>query len=101
MTMDFTIQTDTSLEGKHHCLKCQKAFDEPELITYHACPYCHAKIEEEKATGCQYWFGYLFQKEKSEPIPHECVECEKAVDCMLTNQYDPPAVAEIKKWYAR
>jgi Zn finger protein HypA/HybF involved in hydrogenase expression len=51
------------MEGKHHCLKCKKTFDEPELITYHACPHCHAKIEEEQTTGCQYWFGYLYQKE--------------------------------------
>jgi DNA-directed RNA polymerase subunit RPC12/RpoP len=101
MTTQFMIQTETSIEEKHHCLKCKKAFDEPELITYHACPHCHAKIEEERKTNCQYWYGYLHEKEKNEPIPHECVECEKAVECMLNQQYNSPtAVAEIKKWYS-
>jgi DNA-directed RNA polymerase subunit RPC12/RpoP len=101
MAMQFTVHTEASIEGKHHCLKCKKAFDEPELITYHACPCCHAKIEEERTTGCQYWFGYLNQREKDESIPHECVECEKSVECMLNQQYNSPsAVAEIKKWYS-
>jgi DNA-directed RNA polymerase subunit RPC12/RpoP len=101
MTMDFMIHIETSIEGKHQCLKCKRAFDEPELVTYHACPHCHAKIEEVQKTGCQYWFGYLNQKEKNESIPHECVECDRAVDCMLGQQGNSPtAVAEIKKWYS-
>jgi DNA-directed RNA polymerase subunit RPC12/RpoP len=102
MTTQFIIHTDTSIEEKHHCSKCKKAFDEPELVKYYSCPHCHAKIEEGQKTGCQNWFGYLFQKEKNEPIPQECVECEKAVECMLNQQYNSStAVAEIKKWYSR
>src|SRR4030066_63465 len=79
MTTQFMPQTEISIEEKHHCLKCKKAFDEPELIKYYACPHCHAKIEKEQKTGCQYWFGYLNQKEKNEPIPHECVVVRIAV----------------------
>jgi len=99
--MEFMVQTEISTGEKNHCSKCKKAFDEPQLIKYYACPYCHAKIEEERKIGCQNWFGYLNQKEKSEPIPQECVECGKAVECMLNHQYSSPtAVAEIKKWYS-
>ena len=101
MAMHDKVPTETPIEEKHQCLKCKKAFDEPELVTYHACPHCHAKIEEAQKTGCQYWFGYLNQREKNEPIPNECIECEKAVECMLNQQYNSPvAVAEIKKWYS-
>ena len=101
MTTQFMVHTETSIDEKCHCLKCKKAFDEPELIKYHACPHCHAKIEKEHKTGCQYWFGYLNQKEKNEPIPHECVECQHAGECMLNQQYNSPiGVAAIKKWYS-
>ncbi len=99
--MDFAVYMESTSEGKRLCSKCKKAFNEPEVVSYHACPHCHARIEEEKKTGCQYWFGFLNQREKDQPIPHECVECEKAVECMLNQQYESPdAVAEIKKWYA-
>ncbi len=101
MTTQFVTQTEMPIVEKHQCIKCKKNFSEPELVKYYACPHCHAKIEKEEKTGCQYWFGYLNQKEKNEPIPHECVECEKAVECMLNQQSSSPtAVAEIKKWYS-
>jgi hypothetical protein len=101
MSMEFTVQTEISIEGKHHCTKCKKDFVEPQLVKYYVCPHCHAKIDEERETSCQYWFGYLNQKEKNKPIPQECVECEEAVECMLNKQYNSPtAVAEIKKWYS-
>ena len=95
------VKEETSIGEKHHCSKCKKAFDEPQLIKYYACPHCHAKIEVGKQkTGCQYWFGYLNQRDRNEPIPQDCVECEKAVECMLSQQYQSaPAVAEIRKWY--
>lgn len=95
-------QTRIILNEKHHCSNpsCEKAFDEPKLIQYYACPHCLTKIEEKQKTGCQHWFGYLNQKDKSESIPQECVECEKAVECMLNQYYDSAAaVAEIKKWH--
>lgn len=99
--MEFIAPAEILIERKNYCSKCKKTFDEPELVTYHACPHCHAKIEQEQNTGCQYYFGYLNEKGKNEPIPQECVECEKAVDCMLTQQYNSQvAVAEIKKWYS-
>jgi hypothetical protein len=99
--MQFLVRSEATVEGKHHCSKCEKVFDEPELVSYRACPHCHTKIEEEQRTDCQYWFGYLNQKEKNESIPHECVECQTAVECMLNQQYNSPtAVAGIKKWYS-
>ena len=84
---------------KNHCLKCKKIFDEPKIVQYFACPHCLNKLEEEEKSGCQHWFGFLSQKERKESIPHECVECEKVMDCMLNRQYDSEAMSEIRKWY--
>ena len=86
-------------EKKNHCFKCKKTFDKPKLVQYYACPHCLSKLEEKGKTGCQYWFGFLSQKDKSESIPQECVECEKVMDCMLNRYYESGAVSEIKKWY--
>jgi len=85
---------------KFHCLKCKKAFAEPKLIQYYVCPHCLNKFEEEAKRECQHWFGFLSQKEKSESLPSECIECEKVLECMLTNQNNSAAaVSEMKKWY--
>jgi hypothetical protein len=93
-------QLDFSSEERRCCTKCNKTFDKPKLVQYYACPHCLGKIEENQNNGCQYWFGYLNQREKNEPIPQLCVECEKAVECLLSPHCDTPAaVAEIKKWY--
>jgi hypothetical protein len=54
-------------------------------------------VEETQTKDCQYWFGYLSQKESQEPIPQECVECEKVVECMLKKLNSASAVAEFKK----
>ena len=87
-------------EDKYHCLKCKKPFAEPKLVQYYACPHCLTKVEEKAKTDCQYWFGFLSKKEKSESIPQVCIECEKVMACMLNQIYDSPnPVAEIKKWY--
>ena len=86
---------------KNHCRKCQKNFDKPKLIQYYACPHCLNKLQEEESeTGCQYWFGFLSQKEKTDAIPQECVECKIVMDCLLNRCVDSvAAVKEIKKWY--
>ena len=81
------LQTDSIVE-KHSCPKCDKTYDKPKLIQYYACPHCMTKIEEERKTSCQQWFGYLNQKPKAEPMPKCCVECEKVVECMLNLNYD-------------
>jgi len=102
MTMERMSQSGFSFEGDSRCSKCNRVFEKPKLVQYYACPHCLNKIDEEHrpAGGCQYWFGYLNQKDRSDPVPQECVECKKAVDCMLSQVYDSPtAVAEIKKWY--
>jgi hypothetical protein len=39
--------------------------------------------EKEKETGCPQDFGYLANRPKDTPIPHECLLCQKMVDCML------------------
>jgi DNA-directed RNA polymerase subunit RPC12/RpoP len=88
-----------AVEKKNNCFKCKKTFDNPKLVQYYACPHCLNKVEEKVKTGCQYWFGFLSQKDRSESVPQECVECEKVVDCMLNRYYDSVAVSEIKKWY--
>jgi hypothetical protein len=86
-------------EEKSYCSKCKESFAEPKLIQYYACPHCLNKIEEEAKTGCQQWFGYLSQKDKTEGVPKECVECQKVLECMLNQDSSAVAVSEIKKWY--
>lgn len=55
--------------------------------------------KETTKDGCLHYFGYLREREKGEPIPSECIECKRSVDCMLTNMVSKNAVKEIKKWY--
>ena len=87
-------------DEKFHCLKCKKSFGEPKLVQYYACPHCLSKFEEEEKKDCQRWFGFLSQKEKNEPMPSECIECERVLECMLISQNNSAsAVSEIKKWY--
>lgn len=98
--INLIVQNDEATQEHQRCSNCTKTFEKPELIQYYVCPYCKNKIEEERKMGCQYWFGYLNRKEKNEPMPKDCVECEKVVECMLNRYYNSAAaVAEIKKWY--
>lgn len=89
---------------KHYCCsnpECRKTFDKPKLIKYYVCPHCMTKIEEKenKKEECPYFFGYLNQKNKNKPIPKNCIECGKVLECMLNKNYSQTAVEEIKKWY--
>ncbi len=88
-----------AVEEKNYCSKCKQPFGEPRLVQYFACPHCMAKIEEETKTCCQFYFGFLSQKDKTQSLPTECVECDKVLECMLTQDHSPAAVSEIKKWY--
>jgi len=97
--MELLDQGERVLEEEKRCGKCHATYEKPKLVQYFVCPNCLEKIEEKQVTGCQHWFGYLNQKEKSESIPKSCVECERVVDCMLTQDNSPSAVAAIKKWY--
>lgn len=90
------------VEQKNYCSKCKQPFAEPRLVQYYACPHCMAKVEntiEETKTGCQFYFGFLSQKDKSQSVPVECVECSRVLECMLDRDNSPNAVSEIKKWY--
>ena len=79
---------------------CNHTFEKPKLVQYYVCPFCSTKVEKETSEeGCLHYFGYLKEREKDEPIPSECIECRKSVDCMLTNMVSKNAVKEIKKWY--
>lgn len=49
---------------------------------------------------CQYYFGYLADREKQEGIPDPCLECPRSLDCMLTNYKSENTVTEIGKWYS-
>ncbi len=78
--------------------RCGKSFDKPKLI--YACPHCLAEIQEDKKPDCQHWFGYLEQREKSEELPKECIECSKSIECMLDKEiYSEEAAKEIRKWF--
>jgi DNA-directed RNA polymerase subunit RPC12/RpoP len=91
---------DNYQNEKYHCHSCKKAFAEPKLIQYFACPHCKKRLEKDTKRGCQHWFGFLSEKEKKDSVPAECVECVKVLDCMLINYHNSErAVSEIKKWY--
>ena len=75
-------------------------FKKPQLIQYYACPFCSTRIEKKETdSGCLHYFGYLRERDKGEPIPSECVECKRSVDCMLSTLASKNAVKEIRKWY--
>ncbi len=58
------------------------------------------KEDKTSDQSCRYYLGYLSQRNKGEGIPGTCVECNKSLDCMLTEYYkSEDTVAEIKKWY--
>jgi hypothetical protein len=80
---------------------CKKTFDTAKTITYQACPFCSTKLEEEEQNkdGCFYYFGYLSERETGEPIPIECIECMKSIECMLNTVSSQYAAKEIQKWY--
>ncbi len=88
-----------AVQEKNFCSKCKQPFDEPQLVQYYACPHCMAKIEEETKPGCQFYLGFLSQKDKTQSLPTECVECPKVLECMLDRDHSPNALSEIKKWY--
>jgi len=57
------------------------------------------EVNQPSDSGCKHYFGYLGQREKGEEIPTECLECPKALDCMLQHYKSKESVSEIKKWY--
>ncbi len=69
----------------------------------HQTPNVHIEHKNEDKPpdqACRYYLGYLSQRDKGEGIPDTCVECNKSLDCMLTEYYkSEDTVAEIKKWY--
>jgi hypothetical protein len=52
-----------------------------------------------KSPGCQYYFGYLGNRQKNESIPETCLDCPNSLDCMLSKHELRNSVQEIKKWY--
>jgi len=80
--------------------KCKQTFDTPKLVQHYVCPFCATEVKKRTSEdGCLHYFGYLGQREKGEPIPSECVECRKSIECMLSTMASKDAVKEIKKWY--
>jgi len=41
-------------------------------------------------SSCPHYFGYLGKRAKGEGIPEECLACEKAVECMLSEPKNIP-----------
>ena len=80
--------------------ECKKTFDNPKLVQYYACPYCSKEIKEKNLElECFHYLGYLSEREKNVPIPPECIECMKSVECMLSSTSSKDAAQEIQKWY--
>ncbi|MEM2937556.1 MAG: hypothetical protein QXJ63_03320 [Candidatus Bathyarchaeia archaeon] len=40
-------------------------------------------------SGCPHYFGYLRERARGEGIPEECLACEKAVECMISELKSP------------
>jgi len=38
---------------------------------------------KEKSSACQYYLGYLSERERNQQIPDECIICQDIVGCML------------------
>jgi chromosome segregation ATPase len=56
--------------------------------------------EPDSDSNCNYYLGYLAEREKDETIPATCIECPKSIDCMLKKVHkSTKSVKEIKKWY--
>ena len=43
--------------------------------------------EERFFSGCLHHFGYLSSRPKDEPVPPECILCQRLGDCMLATVY--------------
>ena len=43
--------------------------------------------EERFFSGCLHHFGYLSARPKDEPVPPECILCQRLGDCMLATVY--------------
>jgi predicted flap endonuclease-1-like 5' DNA nuclease len=71
----------------HSSKEFDNTFDEPKQVNSHVHLHCKSEVEEERETDCQHRFGYLNDRTKGEPIPNECVNCEKVLECMLNQQY--------------
>jgi FtsZ-interacting cell division protein ZipA len=52
-----------------------------------------------ESSGCQYYFGYLGNRQKNEAIPETCLACPNSLDCMLSKHKLTNSVQEMKKWY--
>jgi hypothetical protein len=82
--------------------ECRRIFHKPAevedlsetpLRVYTACPKCGTDLEKylvhapsPKTTDnsvCEYYFGYLSNRDKQEAIPETCLICHRSIDCML------------------
>ena len=43
--------------------------------------------EERFFSGCLHHFGYLSSRPKEDPVPPECILCQRLGDCMLATVY--------------
>lgn len=43
--------------------------------------------EERFFSGCLHHFGYLSSRPKEDPVPQECILCQRLGDCMLATVY--------------
>jgi hypothetical protein len=93
-------QSQIAADGRYVCSSCKRGFNEAKLIE--VCPHCQTKLSEDKEkkkAGCRFWLGYLSQRDKTEKMLEECVECRNVMDCLLNRENSETALTEIKKWY--
>jgi hypothetical protein len=94
---DFSICPYCGLEinSRQEAVVCESSFSDKRRVNKKSKKRKNAHAR--KAKGCQYWFGYLSQKQEDKPIPKECEECKKVVECILNQLCSPTVIAEIKK----
>jgi hypothetical protein len=82
--------------------ECRRIFHKPAEVNdlsatlmrvYTACPECGEDLGQyfvqettpktKDTSICEYYFGFLNNRDKQEAIPETCLVCHRSVDCML------------------
>jgi hypothetical protein len=93
--VEITVNKKSDEMGSHYALPFSLSTSGEQLETV------KEKTSKSSDFQCQYYFGYLSQKNKEEAIPEICFGCLKSIECMMSEyNKSKEAVQEIKKWYS-
>jgi hypothetical protein len=93
--VEITVNKKSGEMGSHYVLPFSLSTSDEHL----------EKVKEQTSKSsdfqCQYYFGYLSQRNKEEVIPEICFGCLKSIECMMSEyNKSKESVEEIKKWYS-